>query len=251
MTDRPLERQVPDAPAERFRAAGEYAVAGDLRYLSHHDELRLLVRALVRARWPLRYSQGFNPLPRLVLPLPRSVGMASTCQWLLVELREPRPARELADRLAATLPRGITLRQLIAPAPAGTPHPVGVTYTVTLPAREARDISRRLEDVLALNEILVHRETDARRAPAPLDIRPYLETLTLDGPVLRIQLRCDGQRTARPSEILTALGLAGDAHNHAVCRCEVRWDMELVGPDGPPITPEGIQLGRAEEIPNG
>lgn len=250
MAGMPIERQVGDAPAQRMRVAVRYTIEGDLRYLSHHDELRLLIRALVRARWPLRYSQGFNPLPRLMLPLPRSVGMASTCQWAVVELREPRPAEELSRRLGAVLPRGMSLQQLIAPAPAGTPHAVGVTYAVTLHPRDAEAIGPRLDDVLALEEILVQRNGDARRATRPLDIRPFVEALTLDGSVLRIHLRCDAQRTARPSEILTVLGLAGDAYNHCVCRSEVRWDMEMVGPGGGPVAPEGIQLGRAEEDQN-
>ncbi len=65
--------------AGRLRAALEFALAGDLRFLAHHDELRLLTRALVRAGWPLAYSQGFNPRPRLVLPLPRGNWRSSSC----------------------------------------------------------------------------------------------------------------------------------------------------------------------------
>ena len=34
-------------------------------------------RALVRAQIKLKYSEGFNPRPKLSLPLPRSVGVAA------------------------------------------------------------------------------------------------------------------------------------------------------------------------------
>ncbi|MBN1844663.1 MAG: DUF2344 domain-containing protein, partial [Sedimentisphaerales bacterium] len=44
-----------------------FDVEGDLRFLSHRDTLRCWQRALTRATVPLRYSQGFNPHPRLVL----------------------------------------------------------------------------------------------------------------------------------------------------------------------------------------
>ena len=101
-----------------FRVALSYALNGELRYLSHRDELRMLTRALVRARWPLRYSRGFNPIPRLTLTLPRSVGTASECQLALVELREKyglqctRIGRVSRDSLAAVFP-------LVAAAGAG------------------------------------------------------------------------------------------------------------------------------------
>ena len=34
-----------------------FALDGALRFLSHHDELRMLTRALRRARWPLAASR--------------------------------------------------------------------------------------------------------------------------------------------------------------------------------------------------
>ncbi|MCK4342628.1 MAG: TIGR03936 family radical SAM-associated protein, partial [Phycisphaerae bacterium] len=106
------------APAgERFRVAMEYALGGDLRFLSHHDELRLLARAVVRARWPVAYSRGFNPLPRLVVPLPRSLGTAAECQLALVDLGVPRRPEDLFASLSSALPAGCRLLRIIAPAP--------------------------------------------------------------------------------------------------------------------------------------
>ncbi|MBU0616609.1 MAG: DUF2344 domain-containing protein, partial [Planctomycetes bacterium] len=40
----------------RHAVACCFALGGDLRLLSHHDELRMLARALRRAGWPLAYS---------------------------------------------------------------------------------------------------------------------------------------------------------------------------------------------------
>jgi radical SAM-linked protein len=242
----------PDGPAgpasPRFRVAVEYAVRGDLRHLSHHDELRMLTRALMRAGWPVRFSQGFNPTPRLSIPLPRSVGMASACQWALIDLREPADPQTLCDRLAAALPRPCLLKQVIAPAPASTPHPLTAEYAVTLDSLAARSAEPRLRRLLALPQLIVQRNGSATQRSSSLDIRPYIESLTLDGPVLFMRLCCAQQRTARPSEILTELGLAADAAIHGVRRIGVTWDMELVGPAGQPTAPEGTELGRTEEV---
>ena len=242
-----LQHASDQAVAPTLRAAAEYALHGDLRYLSHHDELRLLARALARAGWPVCFSRGFNPIPRLSLPLPRSVGMTSYCQWALVELHEQRTAPELFDSRAEALPPDCTLKQVLAPAARQTPHALGVEYAVDLDPPDALAVGSRLGRLMTAEELVVQRHGKHWPEAQALDIRPWIETLTLDGPVLRMRLRCTQQRTARPSEILAELGLAIDAYAHRVRRARVIWDMELAGGGILPAAPEGTQIGTAEE----
>src|SRR5688572_3594919 len=109
-------------PAVRWRAVIEYAIDGDVRFLSHRDELRMLTRALVRSGWPLAYSHGFNPQPKLSIPLPRRTGIAAVPQLAVVELDTDCPADELFARLSAALPSAVPLIGLTFPLGAGTPH---------------------------------------------------------------------------------------------------------------------------------
>lgn len=62
-----------------------------------------------------------------------------------------------------------------------------------------------------------------------VDVRPFIESLLMDGALLRLSLHCDGQRTARPSEILMLLELPVDRYAHHVRRVEVEWNQELRG----------------------
>jgi len=187
-----------------------YAVDGDLRYLSHHDELRMLRRALVRAGWPLRYSQGFNPAPRLRVLLPRSVGMASDCQLATVELREVRPVGELEKSLSATLPAGCRLRRLFAAAQA-TPQPYRAVYRIELEPQELVAVAQATQS----------------GGSAPPGARPYLEELLLEGQVLRVGFRYVEGRTARLTEVLIALGLDPARCVSRVRRVDVAWNSEL------------------------
>src|SRR5688500_18197192 len=107
----------------RIRAAIEYVIDGDLRFLSHHDEIRLMTRALIRAAWPIACSSGCNPQPRLSLPLPRRLGTASMSQWAVVDLAEARPARELFDSLASAAPQNVPICGFTSPIAPGTPQP--------------------------------------------------------------------------------------------------------------------------------
>ncbi|MBN2448399.1 MAG: DUF2344 domain-containing protein, partial [Phycisphaerae bacterium] len=113
------------APASTGKTpvAVEYALTGDLRFLSHHDEMRMLARAAIRARWPIAYSGGFNPIPRLSIALPRPVGLASQCQLAMIQLTHPRPADELRSTLNQSLPRGCSVTHLNIPGPSRAPQP--------------------------------------------------------------------------------------------------------------------------------
>ncbi len=217
------------AAERRFRVALEFAVEGDLRFLSHHDELRMLARALVRARWPVAYTQGYNPLPRLVLPLPRSLGIAAAAQLALVDLEGERPTEELFHSLHAALPAGCRLQRVV-PAPAGMPHARAVTYEVALDPEDVGPVQARLPRLLDRTTWVVERSQRPGKPTQHIDIRPYIREVELEGRVLRLHLAIESQRTARPAEILTELGLTAETYNHRVRRVAVQWDIELAGP---------------------
>jgi len=220
----------------RFRVLLDYAVTGDLRFLSHHDELRLLARALTRAAWPLRYSQGFNPLPRITVPLPRSAGTAALRQLALVELCEEDLSLAMIRRLQAALPSGCALYAVHAPAPAAVPHPRSVVYELPLPPGELPSIDARLERVRQAGELWVDRVRRPDRPARRFDVRPYLTELSRDGDLLRLRVQFVQQRTARPVEVLTVLDLPAADHLHRLRRGEVEWDIELPGPSVRPGT---------------
>ena len=89
-------------PQERYRLAIDFAVDGDIRFLAHRDMVRLLARAAVRGGLSLCYSEGFNPHPRVSLPLPRPVGVSSDAERVLLEQSEPIGPDETLRRLQAT-----------------------------------------------------------------------------------------------------------------------------------------------------
>jgi radical SAM-linked protein len=219
-----------DGAPPRFRVIAEMTVSGDVRFLSHHDELRMLARAVIRARWPIAYSQGYNPLPKLVLPLPRAVGIAADSQLLLVDLTEPRTPQALHEALRVELPAGYESRRIIAPAPRSTPHPQAVRYAVTVAPQDAVALEQHLPELLSADRRVVHRTYGPGKPTRDIDIRPFIGELALEGTRLSLCLRYVAQRTARPGEVLTELGLATDAYHHDLRRGEIQWDMQFAGP---------------------
>ena len=114
-------------PPTRYRVAVEFSIEGDLRFLSHHNTMKMLERCMVRAKLPIRYSQGFNPQPRFSLPLPRPVGVASDAELAWLELREPLTAADTKARPSDTLPAGCRLHCVTTDVNARTPVPQSPT----------------------------------------------------------------------------------------------------------------------------
>jgi radical SAM-linked protein len=123
----------------RIRLAIRYAVDGDLRFISHHDTLRLFERALARAELPVRFSQGFNPRPRMSIVLPRPVGVASRDELLVVELTNEMNSEEALSRLSQHMPIGLMLLSADFLTADQRAAPVRTTYSLSLdpPHREA------------------------------------------------------------------------------------------------------------------
>lgn len=214
-------------PALRLRAAVEYAIEGDLRFLSHHDELRMLTRALVRSGWPLAYSQGFNPQPRLSIPLPRRTGVAAARQLAIVELEAERLPAELRERIAAALPANVPLVGLVCPLGKGTPHATRAVFEVPLEDDDAAQLDGRIATAVAARSLPLQRNSGPGKPLRTLDIRPFIEALVRDGSKLTMALVFEGQLSARPGEVLTILELDPGRYECRARRVEVTWDIPI------------------------
>jgi radical SAM-linked protein len=80
---------------------------GNLRYISHLDLMRLFQRTFRRARFRLRYSEGFNPHPRMSFAQPLSLGYIGLGEVLEFETTEPLVPFDVPDLLNALLPPGV------------------------------------------------------------------------------------------------------------------------------------------------
>lgn len=84
-----------------------------LIYISHLDLNHTFIRALNRADVELKYSEGFNPHPKLVFALPLSVGMAGENEILDIGVAdETMSAEKLSEILKGALPPHITVKKV-------------------------------------------------------------------------------------------------------------------------------------------
>lgn len=90
----------------------EFAKAGDMKYISHLDLVRLMERAARRARIPIAYSKGYNPHPRFFFASPLPVGISGDREYVDLVLERPMSPEALAGSLRLSLPEGVEIRRV-------------------------------------------------------------------------------------------------------------------------------------------
>ena len=212
-TDQPVNSAPRPVPGPPHRWAVRFAIEGDLRFLSHHDCMRLMERLVVRAGLALRYSQGFNPHPVLSMPLPRPVGVATRDDLLVLALEGPVDAQDVLDRLSRQAPRGLRFLSAAPMAPGKAPRPARAFYELLLSPVEEEALRPRLAELESQADWTVRRTTVGSRGKQtvsrPIDLRPLVEHIEIRECVLRFTLRRQTDAWARPAELLGWLGLEG------------------------------------------
>ena len=87
-----------------------FSKTGFMKYISHLDLMRLLTRALRRADFPLKISEGFNPHPKLSMKRAIKLGLESDHEEAAIILKLPVTPEDFIKKLQAQLPEGIEIK---------------------------------------------------------------------------------------------------------------------------------------------
>jgi len=171
--------------------------------------MRLFERALRRASLPVAMSRGYNPRPQISLPAPLGVGIRGENEVLDFELSEWVRPEEVKQRLSSHLPEGIELRSLRTVPSKPDRQPRELSYRV--PLLKGHPVTpAALEQVLRAEELIVQR---TRKGNArPINVARFVRDLRLENGSLHILLAVTDRGTARPEEVLQALGCEGGRH---------------------------------------
>ncbi len=253
-------------------AAIRFRIAGTMRFLSHAETARVLQRAFARAALPVRYSEGFNPHPRMSLPLPRPVGVAAEEELLLAKLHEEggtagsRAERAAAVKraLAGQLPEGMEVLAVDLVGAGASFHPQSAEYVFPLRVGERADLVARLQGeiarVMESERCMVERASGEGRAARPVDVRPFLLSVRLEGgtgsptrnfalgsPTLIVQHRTGEGGSIRVEEILQLFGLGLQHLAGPVRRTNVIWETT----ERKDTSKEPCRETRAEDLEDG
>ena len=97
-----------------FRA--KYSIGEDFRYASHLDIARTIYRTLRRSDLPIKYTQGFSPIPRVSFCPPKSVGQISKGDFFDLYL-DAEYLGNISRELNSRFPPGIRILDIRALGP--------------------------------------------------------------------------------------------------------------------------------------
>lgn len=208
----------------------EFKVRGNLRFLSHAEMLRVFQRACVRADIKVLYSEGFNPRPKLSLPLPRSVGIEVDDDLLCFRInsegtQESDLCTSLKTRLEEQLPDGL---ELLTARPSKTNTPIQPCRAIYLLAVREEHLDKKLKN--RIKYLLASENLNLRRQSGPettrfknVDVRPYLKSIELDDTGLSVKCEISSAGSIRLDEILKLLELDYGMLSAPIRRTKVQW----------------------------
>jgi radical SAM family uncharacterized protein len=110
----PLRVRGGEGELRAFQYRCTFSKTGPAIFLSHLEFVDALRRAVSRAGLPVRFSQGFHPLPKISFGPGMPVGHEMRDQAFTIELESLVPVAEIQERLNQELPEGIFVDSVTA-----------------------------------------------------------------------------------------------------------------------------------------
>jgi radical SAM-linked protein len=97
----------------------KFSKTGEYKYFSHLDIISIITRALRRAKIRIKYSQGYNPRPKISFGPPTPLGIESNAEYCDITVVDSIAEDELARRLNDQLHKRIII-DIVKEAAPGT-----------------------------------------------------------------------------------------------------------------------------------
>lgn len=210
-----------------------FAKMDDIRFLSHHDLMRLLERLLRRANLPFRSTEGFNPKAKITFASALGLGIIGREEVVEIELDGDLTAEFVIHSLAPLVPEGFRFISGTNVPVKRTVQPVRALYHFPLPADYRPEIGEQLAGFLKQETLVIDRIRNVLQAPADseplaeerldaltnaapamtrvevkkLDIRPFIHHLWRDASGYWMDVAITNHGAIRPEELLRLVDL--------------------------------------------
>ncbi|MDA3902947.1 MAG: TIGR03960 family B12-binding radical SAM protein [Desulfuromusa sp.] len=178
-----------DDTEELTRVRLKLSKLGRARMVGHLEYLKMFQRAVRRAELPIRFSQGFHPMPKISYLEALPMGVSSEAELIDLELFRHVPVEQVIDRINVQLPDGFKIVEgEVIPWKSSSPSAAVASscYRVPLPEPVPEDLHERISNFLNADQIIVSRLK--KGLEKKIDIRPDVLELCQVGTELKIEL---------------------------------------------------------------
>ncbi len=184
-----------------------FAKKGKAVYISHLDLMRTMQRVFLRAGYPLKYSEGFNPHAQISILLPLSVGCSSSCELMDFQLTVDADMREMPARLSAAMPEGVEALEVYeAERKVKELKWLSISGRFEYDEREHGEMIAALREFFSAESIVIEKKT--KRGMGEADIAPAIREINFEageGCVALSAVISAQEPTLNPEHLVSAL----------------------------------------------
>ena len=179
----------------------KYMKLEEVRFTSHLDVMRAVVRALRRANVPLVYSQGFSPRPKVSFGPALSVGMTSRCEYFDFVVEGPL-SRDLLSSIASAVPPGFRIIG-VTPVFASSRSLSEILDVAEYRVKKIKIPDGVIEKFMSRESCVIEQVRGEKHRM--IDVKPLLLDLKSEEDDLRIKILMSKKGWVGPREILSAM----------------------------------------------
>jgi radical SAM-linked protein len=175
----------------------------------------------------VQYSQGFNPRPKLSLPLPRSVGIESDDELLYLRVAASGfDTEKFKTSLPCQLPEGVQLFEVDVLKSKEKFRAIAATYIFDVQEYgHNKKLRGRIKRLLESENLEIERQTEAKGAARTIDVRNFMKSVEFDEhrALVTVECKISSAGTIRVEEILRLLELEKEDLAGPIRRTKVQW----------------------------
>jgi radical SAM family uncharacterized protein/radical SAM-linked protein len=178
-----------------------YAKLDQAKYFSHLEMVNIILRALRRAKIPLKYTQGFHPKPKISFDDPLPIGIESEHERFVLSIPDFVEPGRLTRQLNRHLPKGLVINSCrVISSPTSCQPPDVRTYRIRL-----REASLDKEKLFSYTQSTDYAITLSNRKGKlkKINLKDMVKDIKLmDSTHLQVTLTSQPGKTIRPEHIL-------------------------------------------------
>ena len=210
----------------------KFTKLGYLKFISHLDLVDLFQRTLFQNKVDVKFSEGFNPHPRMSIAYPLPLGIESNSEYMEIYLNSKIDLKDFLIKMNERLPQGIKIVEAKYDDDESISNKVkSVVYAFKLlntfyDKNKDIDIAKELDKVNAMDivEIERKRKKGKRRIFVKENAKDYLNRLELKDEAIYAYIKMSEQGSLKPALVFDILNNYTD-----IVMDELDIDLERVG----------------------
>ena len=201
----------------------EFSIAGMLRFISHLELQHFMARLMLRAGLPVYFSQGFNPRPKISLPVPRSVGISSLDDRARIELEGEISADQAMEKIKPLLPFEMVINRVWISESDSLQRAEAIEWEIDLSGCDTESIQEKIKEI-ERGPVLTTRQFKKTNKEYTIDLRPLILEISFQNQTVRAKIAYTPQGSIKPGELLQLLGLPKPEFLPKMKRIKTYWN---------------------------